>query len=102
MENTYYQINEEKVLFSQLDEEGVLFDIEKNQYLNLNQTFTSIFLYMQDGLGTQEILAKLLEEYEVGEEECLTELNKVIEQLIKLNFINKIKEKSISYEKEMD
>lgn len=88
MENTYYQINEEKVLFSQLDEEGVLFDIEKNQYLSLNQTFTSIFLYLQEGLGTQEILAKLLEEYEVGEEECLTELKRVIGQLVEMKFIN--------------
>lgn len=87
MENTYYQINEEKVLFSQLDEEGVLFDIEKNQYLSLNQTFTSIFLYLQVGLGTKEILAKLLEEYEVEEEECLTELKRGIEQLVELKFI---------------
>ena len=89
MENTYYQINEEKVLFSQLDEEGVFFDIEKNQYLSLNQTFTSIFLYLQQGLGSQEVLVKLLEEYEVGEAECLKELNKVIEKLIEMNFIFK-------------
>jgi len=89
MENTYYQINDEKVLFSQLDEEGVFFDIEKNQYLSMNQTFTSIFLYLQQGLGLIEVLAKLLEEYEVEEEECQKELEKVIEKLIELNFIYK-------------
>ena len=89
MENTYYQINDEKVLFSQLDEEGVFFDIEKNQYLSMNQTFTSIFLYLQQGLGLKEVLAKLLEEYEVEEEECFRELEKVIDKLIELNFIYK-------------
>jgi hypothetical protein len=87
MENKYYQINEEGVLFSQLDEEGVLFDVEKNQYLSLNQTFTSIFLCLQEGLGTEEIFAKLMEEYEVGEEKCRQELSKVLDQLIELNFI---------------
>ncbi len=89
MENTCYQINEEKVLFSKLDEEGVFFDIEKNQYLSLNQTFTSIFLYLQQGLGSQELLAKLLEEYEVEEEECKKELNNVIEKLVEMNFVFK-------------
>ena len=89
MENTYYQINEEKVLFSQLDEEGVFLDIEKNQYLSLNQTFTSIFLYLQQGLGSNEVLAKLLEEYEVEEEECFRELEKVIKNLVEFNFILK-------------
>jgi hypothetical protein len=89
VENTYYQINEEKVLFSQLDEEGVFLDIEKNQYLSLNQTFTSIFLYLQQGLGSNEVLAKLLEEYEVEEEECFRELEKVIKNLVEFNFILK-------------
>lgn len=87
MENTYYTINEERVLFSQLDEEGVLFDIEKNQYLSLNQTFTSIFLFLQEGLATEEILAKLLEEYEVEEEECKRELAGALSQLIESKFI---------------
>lgn len=88
MENTYYKINEEKVLFSQLDEEGVFFDIEKNEYLSLNQTFTSIFLYLQEGLGTQEILTKLLEEYEVEEIECQLALEKVLNQLMEYKFIS--------------
>lgn len=88
----FYQINEEKVLFSQLDDEGVLYDLEKNQYLSINQTFTSIFLLIQDGLGTQEILVKLLEEYDVGKVECEIELAKVIEDLNQLNFIKKINE----------
>ena len=95
MENTYYQINEEKVLFSQLDEEGVFFDIEKNQYLSLNQTFTSIFLYLQQGLGSKEVLDKLLEEYEVEEEECRMELFKVLEKLMEMKFVKKNKIESL-------
>lgn len=88
MENVFYRINGEKVLFSQLDDEGVLYDLEKNQYLSINQTFTSIFLYIQNGLGTEEILSKLLEEYEVEEEECKAELKKVIEQMLEMKFIS--------------
>ncbi len=87
MENIFYQVNEDRALFSQLDEEGVLFDVEKNQYLSLNTTFTSIFKHLQEGLGTQKILEKLLEEYEVNEEDCVVQLQGVIDTLIELNFI---------------
>ena len=89
MENIIYQINEDRVLFSQLDEDGVLFDIKKNEYLNLNATFTSIFKYLQNGLGTQEVLEKLLEEYEVTEETCLNQLHAVIDRLVELEFVSR-------------
>lgn len=89
VDNSYYQINEERVLFSQLDEEGVLFDIEKNQYLRLNQTFTSIFLYLQQELSSKDILAKLLDEYEVEEEECKRELVAALSQLVETKFITR-------------
>lgn len=89
MENITYQINEDHVLFSELDEDGVLFDIKKNEYLTLNATFTSIFKYLQNGLGTQEVLEKLLEEYEVTEETCLNQLHGVIDRLVELEFMSR-------------
>ena len=87
MENIHYQINEDKVLFSELDEEGVLFDIEKNQYLSINETFTTIFICLQKGMSAHEILVKLLNDYEIDQAACQNELNKAINQLITLNFI---------------
>lgn len=90
MEDVRYQVNEERVLFSQLDEEGVLFDVVKNEYLSINQTFTSIFLCIQEGLTKSQILQRLTEEYEIGWGECEDELGKVIEKLMCLGFISVI------------
>ncbi|MCC5937001.1 MAG: PqqD family protein [Lunatimonas sp.] len=88
MENKYYQVNEEKVLFTELDDEGVLFDVENNQYLNLNPTFCSIFKYLQEGESLLEIKSKLIDEYEVDEETCTSQLMKSVNILLEKGYIH--------------
>lgn len=88
MENNYYQVNNEKVLFTQLEDEGVLFDVENSQYLNLNPTFCSIFRYLQEGLGLLEIKSKLIDEYEVDEQICESQLVKSVNLLLDKEYIH--------------
>ncbi|WP_209329431.1 PqqD family protein [Lunatimonas salinarum] len=88
MENRYFQVNEDKVLFTQLDDEGVLFDVENNQYLNLNPTFCSIFKYLSEGDGLQGIKLKLIEEYDVDEDTCESQLIKSINLLLEKGYIH--------------
>ena len=82
-----YKLNEEKVLFTQLGDEGVIYDMEKNEYVSLNETFFSILKYVEEGLEIQAIVSRLCKEYEVGEEECRKEVEEAIGKLEERKFI---------------
>lgn len=82
-----YTLNEEKILFTRLGEEGVIYDMEKNEYVSLNETFFSILKYLEEGLEIQVVISRLCEEYEVDEEECRKEVEEAVEKLVERKFI---------------
>ncbi len=88
MENKKYLLNTDKVLFTPLEEEGVLYAIEENKYISLNITYTSIVQYIAEGLEYNAIVTQLMEEYEVDQELCETQVECVINDLIVKEYIN--------------
>lgn len=90
MDNARYTIIGDHVLFTQLDEEGVLFDVRSNSYLRMNETFCHIFRALEEGKTPAEIKADLLKEYEVDEEICTTQIRATIDQLLKKDFIREL------------
>lgn len=88
MENKKYLLNTDKVLFTPLEEEGVLYAIEENKYISLNTTYTSIIQYIADGLDFNSIAAHLIAEYEVDKLQCETQLAAVIMDLKAKEYIN--------------
>jgi hypothetical protein len=83
-----YLLNTDKVLFTALEEESVLYVIEENKYISLNTTYTSILQYIEQGLAIESITEKLMEEYEVDQELCNAQLSGVIADLIAKEYIN--------------
>jgi sulfur transfer complex TusBCD TusB component (DsrH family) len=88
MENKKYLLNTDKVLFTPLEEEGVLYAIEENKYISLNTTYTSIVQYIAEGLEYNAIVAQLMDEYEVEQKLCEEQLMTVLEDLIAKDYIN--------------
>lgn len=88
MENKKYLLNTDKVLFTPLEEEGVLYAIEDNKYISLNTTYTSIVQYIAEGLEYNAIVAQLINEYEVEQKLCEEQLMTVLEDLIAKDYIN--------------
>lgn len=88
MENKKYLLNANKILFTPLEEEGVLYVIEENKYISLNTTYTSIIQYLADGLDYNGIVAQLMQEYEVAQELCEAQLQSVLTDLIAKEYIN--------------
>lgn len=88
MENKKYLLNTDKVLFTPLEEEGVLYAIEENKYISLNATYTSIVHYITEGLEYNAIVAQLMNEYEVEQKLCEEQLMTVLEDLISKDYIN--------------
>lgn len=78
----------DKVLFTPLEEEGVLYAIDENKYISLNTTYTSIVQYIADGLDFNSIVAQLMAEYEVTQSLCETQLATVIMDLKDKEYIN--------------
>lgn len=90
MENKKYVLNTDKVLFTPLEEEGVLYAIEENKYISLNITYTSIIQYVVDGLDFNNIVAHLIAEYEVEQQLCEAQLKAVLDDLTAKEYINEI------------
>lgn len=83
-----YKVNSDKVLFTQLGDDAVVYDIENNAYLSMNATFSAIFQGIQAGNDTDAIISSLLAEYEIDEETCKTQVNQSIEILKEKGFIS--------------
>jgi hypothetical protein len=82
-----YQINTEKILFTQLGDEGVVFDIEKNEYVSLNETLFKILKGIEQSQELDLIVSNLCQEYAISEEKCIVEVNEVIGELASRKFI---------------
>lgn len=88
MENTKYYLNTDKVLFTPLEEEGVLYAIEENRYISLNTTYTSIIQYIANGLSYFNIVIQLMSDYEVDQKLCEEQLKAVLVDLLAKEYIN--------------
>lgn len=82
-----YKLNEEKVLFTELENEGVLFDIATNEYFNVNETFKEILSGFEDNKTTEEIKDVLLKTYNVSEKEAQSSIEEVVNYLKERDYI---------------
>ncbi|CAM3487310.1 MULTISPECIES: PqqD family protein [Aquirufa] len=82
-----YVFNEERVLLTQLGEEGVLYDIQSNEYFTLNETLFYIVDGIKKGLTLVEIGEILMSKYDIDENLCYQEIAKAIQQLVEKNIL---------------
>jgi Coenzyme PQQ synthesis protein D (PqqD) len=82
-----YKVNTAKILFTQLGNEGVILDIEKNEYVTLNETFFKILHGLEQEKSSEQLCETLCKEYEITQEACLKEIEIAISELIKKQFI---------------
>jgi hypothetical protein len=82
-----YQINKERILLSQIGDEGVVFDLENNEYKVLNETLYKIVNGLQEGRTLSEICESLVKEYNIAPDECLKKIEKAVATLIENEYI---------------
>ena len=87
MENKKYILNVDKVLFTPLEEDGVLYVIEENKYISLNETYATIIKWVVTENKFQFILEQLIREYDVDSEVCKLQLESVLTALIAKKYI---------------
>lgn len=82
-----YQLNTEKILFTQLGDEGVIYDTEKNEYISLNETFFKILRGVENELETEQIVKNLCDEYTISEADCKSEVENALTKLKEKEYI---------------
>jgi hypothetical protein len=82
-----YTVNTGKILLTQLGEEGILYNIDKNEYYTLNETLFAIARGFENKVSIEELVASLTENYDIAEKECRQELEKGIQILIDKQFL---------------
>lgn len=72
---------EENLLASPLADEIVMMNVKTGDYLSLNSVATSIWNLLEHPVSGEEICQKLILEYNIDEETCLTETTKFLTRL---------------------
>lgn len=71
-----------EVVSCDLDGETAMLNMENGVYYGLNPMGTRIWELIKKPITIQEIMNKILEEYEVDEDTCYDDLTELIEQML--------------------
>lgn len=69
------------VVFKRLDQRMVLVRLETNQVFELNDTGARIWEMLDAGAGEEEILERLISEFEVAPDQLRRDLDTLVEEL---------------------
>jgi len=72
---------EEEVVSCDLEDEAAILDLKEGIYYGLDPVGARIWKLLQKPVKVGKILETLLEEYEVGEEECRGDLMELLEEM---------------------
>jgi len=80
-------IRNSETISGRLHDELVMMDLKKGKYFSLNAVATRIWDLLEKPMTIDELCILLTEEYDVGEEQCHTEVSELIEQMLKLDVV---------------
>lgn len=84
-----YQLNTKDVLITQLEEDGVAFNSQTNEYFSLNETSFKILKGIEQNLPVAEICSQLQEEYDISPADCTNEVNNTLQLFLEKKLIIK-------------
>ncbi len=75
------------MLFRELDGEAVLLDLEGEYYYGLNVVGTRVWQLLEECATMNEVQARLLEEFEVEEEQLGADLERLADDLLEAGLL---------------
>ena len=72
----------EHVLARKLDDEMVLLNLDSGEYFGLNDTGTRVWELLADGKSRDQVVERLIEEFEVAAEVASSHVAKLCEELV--------------------
>jgi hypothetical protein len=77
----------ENILFSEIDQDKVMIDIERGAYFGMNPVAGDIWEMLQNPLTPQQVIENLLAAYEVEPETCQKETMQVLQRMVRLKLV---------------
>ena len=82
-------VRNSKTISGRLHDELVMMDIEQGKYFSLNPVATRIWELLENPLTIEGLCALLMDEYEVEEEQCRHEVTGVLDEMLKLEIVER-------------
>jgi hypothetical protein len=83
---THYRAVPE-ALVATLSDGAVLLNLQTKRYFSLNETGTRIWAMVQESSSEEEIVATLLDEYEVDDAVARAEVRRILDELVEAQLI---------------
>lgn len=77
----------ESIIVKSVGDEGIIVDMEKGQYISLNQTALEMIEAMGKSVDRKEVILRLLDLMDVGRDTLENDLNALCDRLIELDLV---------------
>jgi len=78
----------EGMISSNIDGEAVMMSVENGKYYGLNELGTAIWELTENDISFEEIINKLMEDYEVEHKDCLRDVSEFLNDIHTKGLIN--------------
>ena len=85
-------IRNTKTISGRLHDELVMMDVDQGKYFSLNPVATRIWDLLERSYTIDELCRLLVEEYDVSPEQCLTEVQEHLAEMVKLGLVLRLSE----------
>lgn len=85
-----------KYLYSEIDSEAVILDVNSGTYFGLNEVSNYIWQSLQTPASQQQLVEKVLAEYEVTESEAVSDLEILLKDMSDAGLIEVVNEEVAS------
>ena len=76
-----------KTISGRLHDELVMMDLEQGKYFSLNPVATRVWDLLEKPMDSAEICSVLMDEYDVNTEQCVIEVEELLEEMEKLGLV---------------
>ena len=78
-----------RTISGRLHDELVMMDLEQGKYFSLNPVATRIWDLLEKEMDSSEICSLLMDEYDVSSEQCVIEVEELLEEMGKMGLVLK-------------
>ena len=81
-----------KYLYSEIDSEAVILDVDSGTYFGLNEVSNRIWQLLQTPTDSEQLIAQILEEYEVAPEEVREDVQSLLNDMSNAGLVEVVNE----------
>lgn len=82
-----------KYLYSEIDSEAVILDVNSGTYFGLNEVSNRIWQLLQTPTDSEQLIAQILEEYEVTPEEVREDVQSLLGDMLNAGLVEVVNDR---------